>query len=177
MYDPADVVLVRPVETWTEDGRKRSRVVYPAVAYPTAGELAGDFRRWAGLQRVAAAERANLFFGVCLRFGPGHYDLSWQVRTVQVLWADLDHCPPDEAVRRCGGKGLPAPAAVVSSGNGSHLYWRLADPVRGAAPAPLLPPQEFVDDRLVNGVVHPPGVVTGIGSPADVLGQPPLFFQ
>ena len=92
VFDPADVVLVRPIETWAEDGRKRSRVVYPAVACPTAGGLATDFRRWAGLQRVAAAERANLFFSVCPRFGPDDYDLSWLALTVRWLRTNQDAC-------------------------------------------------------------------------------------
>src|SRR5262249_31414446 len=53
---------------------------------------------------------------------------SIQIRTVRVLWADLDHCMPDEALERCRSASLPEPSIVVRSGAGVHLYWLLDEP-------------------------------------------------
>jgi transcriptional regulator with XRE-family HTH domain len=81
------------------------------------------------LLTISENHRANLFYGVCPRFGPnGQFDLSWQIRTFRVLWADLDHCMVENALKRGQDAGLPRPSIVVSSGNGIHLYWVLAEP-------------------------------------------------
>src|SRR2546421_299405 len=84
LFEPADCVLVRPIETWTEGGRKRSRVVYKEIRHRRPPDLLHP-HLWKKTLRVAADERANLFFGVCPRFKGGEqYDLAWQVRTVRV---------------------------------------------------------------------------------------------
>lgn len=75
----------------------------------------------------AAEERANLFFGVCPRPRKG-CERAWHIRTVPALWADIDHCTPDEAVQRCEKAGLPRPSIIVNSGHGVHLYWLLVEP-------------------------------------------------
>jgi hypothetical protein len=142
LFESDDVVLVRPVEGWVEGGRKRSRVVYRAVRYPTAKELGDDFRAWAEFLGRLQAEHANGYFGVWSR----HFDLAWQVRTVRVLWADLDHCTAEEAARRCTAAQLPRPTATVSIWHGVHLYWRLAEAVKIDAPLPVGVFKEFVKD-------------------------------
>ena len=134
VFAPPDIVLVRPIEIWVEaDGagaRKRSRVVYKQVRHVRADKLASDPKLWAAVCQAAEEEKANLFFGVCPRTGGGQqYDLAWQVRTVRVLWADLDGCTPEEAMRRCADAGLPRPSIIVRSGNGCHLYWLLTTPL------------------------------------------------
>src|SRR5262249_44491716 len=92
LFDSGDHVLIRPIETWTEELTKKSRVVYQSQDWPQAGTLS-TVTYWKRLLDIAKAHRANLFFGVCPRPGPtGQYDLSWQIRTVRALWADLDHC-------------------------------------------------------------------------------------
>jgi len=58
----------------------------------------------------------------------GRYDLAWQIRTLRCLWADLDGCTPEQAVQRCAAQNMPDPTAIVSSGNGVHLYWLLNQP-------------------------------------------------
>jgi putative DNA primase/helicase len=124
-----DLVLTRPVEAWTEDGEKHSRVIYRGIQYHWADKLAGDPALWRALLALAEREKANLFVGVCPRFGGGQrFDLAWQVRVVRVLWADLDHCTPEEALARCEKAGLPRPSVIVRSGHGVHLYWLLAEP-------------------------------------------------
>ena len=128
LFLPDDVVLIRPIETWTEAGKKRSRVVYKSVRYVTAKPLSTHGRLWAMIDYMARSEKANLFFGVCPRFNRKDYDRAFQVRVVRVLWADLDHCTPEEALQRCEKAGLPRPSIVVRSGHGIHLYWLLAEP-------------------------------------------------
>jgi hypothetical protein len=136
LFDPQHIVMIRLVETWTEidpkggPGRKRSEIFrglsdpWPARAIPRALPM---------LLRAAARHRGNVFFGVCprpdlhvkTRGGRETFDCAFQIRIVVTLWADLDHCPPDEAVERCRAAGLPRPSIIVSSGNGTHLYWLL----------------------------------------------------
>ena len=128
LYEEKDLLLFRPVETWTEGDRKRSRVDYPHVRYRPANRD--------GLQRVIAnfefesqKELTNQFFGVCPRVADqGRFDLAWQIRTVRCLWADIDNCDVTVAIERVASAALPHPTAVVNSGNGVHLYWRLEQP-------------------------------------------------
>ncbi|MFH1923064.1 MAG: hypothetical protein ABIP48_24635, partial [Planctomycetota bacterium] len=124
LFGPRDYCLFRPIETWAENDQKKSRVDYKGIQY-VPGVLAAIVERQA---ERAKATRCNLFFGVCPRFGAKQYDLAWQIRVVRVLWSDVDDCRPDEAIERCKAAGLPAPSIVVSSGNGAHLYWLLAEP-------------------------------------------------
>jgi len=128
LYDAKDLLLFRPVETWTEGEHKRSRVDYPRVRYRLANRD--------GLQRFISyfnfesqKELTNQFFGVCPRVADqGRFDLAWQIRTVRCLWADIDNCDVSVALERVASAALPYPTAVVNSGNGVHLYWRLDQP-------------------------------------------------
>lgn len=126
LFVPSDVVLVRPIETWIEGTKKRSRVIYRKTKHVAPDAIARP-KWWANAQAFAVEEKANLFFGVCPRFGNQH-DLAWQIRTVRVLWADIDHCTVEQAIERCERAELPRPSIVVSSGNGVHLYWLLTEP-------------------------------------------------
>ncbi len=139
LFSPGDMILFRPIETWTEANRKKSKVDYKGIQYTLVGlkdqngqwqsfpqKLATAFNR-----QIKCAEQtyANIFFGVCPRFGTeGQYDQAWQIRVVRVLWTDIDHCTPEEALERCKVAGLSEPSIVVASGNGVHLYWILSDP-------------------------------------------------
>lgn len=128
LYNEKDLLLFRPVETWTEGDRKRSRVDYSHVQYRHANRD--------GLQRFmchfhfeSQKEFTNQFFGVCPRVADeGRFDLAWQIRTVRCLWADIDNCDVAVALERVATVSLPYPTAVVNSGNGVHLYWRLEQP-------------------------------------------------
>src|SRR5690242_20056256 len=68
LFDECDLILFRPIETWIEAGKKKSRVDYRHTCYrhgvPRAFQ--GALRN---LMRVAGDERLNLFFGVCPRVG------------------------------------------------------------------------------------------------------------
>jgi hypothetical protein len=106
---PGDRLLLRPIETWIEGGRKRSAVDYKGTEYVLVG-LKDQSGNWQSMpDRLAwtidrqnqrsGQTKANIFFGVCPRFGTGgQYDQAWQIRTVRVLWSDIDHCTQAEAL-------------------------------------------------------------------------------
>ena len=128
LFDDKDTFVIRPIETWVEGDRKRSRVDYKGIRYCIPAVFVTTFE---GTAKRSATERTNTFFGVCPRVGGKKhetFDLAWQIRTVRCLWSDVDHAKPDEVVERCKAAGLPTPSIVVSSGNGSHLYWLLDEP-------------------------------------------------
>jgi hypothetical protein len=128
LFDQRDRILLRPIETWVEAGRKRSRVIYKRVDYPTAVE---SLIRLAlrHMLEVSQRECANIFFGVCpRRDGRGRYDLAWQIRVVRALWVDIDDVSVDGALERVSKAKLPPPSIVVNSGHGVHLYWLLDEP-------------------------------------------------
>lgn len=128
LFAESDIVLFRPIETWVKAGHKHSRVDYRRTCYRRAFPAALQ-AVMATLLKLAAAERVNLFFGVCPRLGRrGHFDLAWQIRTVRSLWTDIDHVAVDEALEGVAKANLPLPSVVVNSGNGAHLYWLLDEP-------------------------------------------------
>lgn len=141
LFEPGDLVLFRFVESWIDsDGKAQTRVVNAETQYVRLGaripgggwqfvrpQLETLIQR---LNATAERERANVFFGVCPRFGGGgEFDRDWQIRTVRCLWADLDGISPESAVSKCDAAELPPASIVVRSGNGVHLYWMLDNPV------------------------------------------------
>ncbi|MBX3399486.1 MAG: hypothetical protein KF873_12150 [Gemmataceae bacterium] len=130
LFEPTDRVLIRPIETWTERGGKRSQVGYQQTRHWLADpEYLAP--RLPHLFEEAATQRFNLFFVVCPRFaGGGQFDLAWQIRTVRVLWADLDGVTVEQARQRIVRDGLPEPTVLLGSGHGAHVYWRLDEPYR-----------------------------------------------
>ena len=139
LFDERDLVLFRPIETWRENGRKQSHVDFTHTCYRQAvpAQLQ-NMLAW--LLESSATKRTNLFFGVCPRLGDhGRFDLAWQVRTVNTLWADVDQTTVDQCLTQCVERQLPHPSIAVNSGSGVHLYWLLDKPYRiddvGAPPA------------------------------------------
>ncbi|MEX2170021.1 MAG: hypothetical protein WD851_11985 [Pirellulales bacterium] len=128
LFAESDTILFRPIETWIEEGKKRSRVDYRNTLYRKAAPALLQLTVAAYL-KLADKERLNLFFGVCARLGgKGQFDLAWQIRTVRALWTDIDHVSAEEALQRVTKAKLPPPSIVVNSGNGVHLYWLLDEP-------------------------------------------------
>jgi len=128
IFDEHETILFRPIITWTENGKKRSQVIYKSILYRACHPVL-MLSAIPALLKAAEQHQANLFFGVCPRVGPnGRFDLAWQIRTVRVLWADIDHVSVEEALARVRAAGLPEPSIVVNSGNGVHLYWILETP-------------------------------------------------
>ncbi|MGA2621555.1 MAG: hypothetical protein ABSF26_28465 [Thermoguttaceae bacterium] len=156
LFQPGDSILLRHIESWTDNGHKKSKVDYKGTEYSLVG-LKDGAGKWQSMpQRLTTAikrqnaraeqTKCNVFFGVCPRHGTGgQYDQAWQIRVVRVLWADVDHCTVEEALERCKAAGLPEPSIVVASGNGVHLYWLLAEPyiIDDGDPRPVF--TEFVD--------------------------------
>ncbi len=139
LFDEQDYVLFRPIETWTEAGRKQSRVDYRNTCYCRAVTPVLELTLQK-LLKLSVQERTNLFFGVCPRLGgQGQFDLAWQIRTVRALWTDIDHVTVEQARERLTQSTLPEPSITVHSGNGVHLYWLLDQPYliddAGAPPA------------------------------------------
>jgi hypothetical protein len=127
LFVDGDIILGRPIETWLEHGRKKQRVIYNATDYAVAPNRLDQFVE--KQLQVSSDERANVFFGVCPRFGgKGHFDLAWQVRIVRAIWTDIDHLTVEVARERVAKAGLPLPSILVSSGSGVHVYWLLDRP-------------------------------------------------
>ena len=156
LFAPGDTILIRPIETWIEDAKKKSETDYKGTEYHLNGlrNRAGNWcpspdRLVQTVDRQAKRSThtfANVFFGVCPRHGSGgQYDQAWQIRTVRVLWADVDDGTPKDAVERCKTAGLPEPSIVVASGKGGHLYWILNEPIiiDDGDPRPVF--TEFID--------------------------------
>lgn len=146
IFQPTDTILLRPIETWTESETRKSRVLYSQVQYvkplPIVLELALP-----KLERIAATEHANIFFGVCPRFGNGgRFDLAWQIRTIRTLWVDIDHISIADALAKIAAAQLPQPSIVVNSGNGGHFYWLLDSPI-------------LIDD-VQPSHIKPPAIIT-----------------
>ena len=151
IFQPGDRILLRPIETWTEDGKKKSQVDYDGIEYQLVGgkDQAGNWQP--DPQRLATTvkrhnkrsekTKCNVFFGVCPRFGGGgKFNQAWQIRVVRALWSDVDDSTPAEAIERCKAAGIPEPSIVVASGRGAHLYWLLAEPylIEDGDPRPVL---------------------------------------
>ena len=139
LFEPGDLILFRPIETWSEAGHKRSNVDFKGILYRHFA-LKNDADEWAWLpdlircdvermNRRAVAKKTNVFYGVCPRVGGGgRFDLAWQIRTVRTVWMDIDHVTVDQALERIAKAGLPPPSIIVNSGHGVHAYWLLAEP-------------------------------------------------
>lgn len=127
-FAPEDWVVIRPVEKWGENGKKKSRVDYNGIRYIKPPPQQTPSLLYAAFL-ASARNKTNLFFDVCPRFGNGgRFELAWQIRTVRALWSDIDNLTPDQACERVAATQLPAPSLVVNSGNGAHLYWLLDKP-------------------------------------------------
>jgi len=146
LFAETDVVLLRPIETWTEADKKRTRTIYDWTRHKVVSAIDALYLR--SQARMVEREKANAFYGVCPRFGRDGYDQAWQIRTVRCLWCDIDNCTPDDALKRCADAGLPVPSIVVCSGSGVHVYWLLSEPYliddAGAPPQVL---KEWVEGK------------------------------
>jgi hypothetical protein len=159
IFQPSDLILFRPVESWTADGRQFSRAIWKSIVYKRIGVSVPPPPEappnsppiWRTLPQpaiasaiaplfvISASEYANIYFGVAPRFGPsGAYDFVWQIRKINALWCDVDDVTPAEVADRCrrASPTIPLPTAAVATGGGVHLYWLLDEPFRIEAPDP-----------------------------------------
>ena len=145
IFVPSDTILFRPIETWTEAGKRMSMVDYQGIAHGCLPFVTTRLLPWQAER--SETRRTNVFFGACPRFGGnGQFDEAWAIRTARALWADVDHCKPTEAIERCKAASVPAASIVVGSGVGTHLYWLLVEPyLINDVPDPLPIHREFID--------------------------------
>jgi hypothetical protein len=86
LFEPGDLVSLRPIECWVEGTKKRSRVIYLLAQQYRADGLIKSGGLWRGLIFDATREKANVFFGVCPRYGyENHFERASQVRVVRAL--------------------------------------------------------------------------------------------
>jgi len=122
------LVEVRPVETWTEHRKKRSRVVANRWLTPDEFKTSYDDLR-------KLNESANIFVGVNPR--ASRQGTKAAVHEAICISADLDYRSPDVARLACLGAGLPEPTMLVDSGHGSHVYYLFDVPYRFVTPEHL----------------------------------------
>jgi len=115
VFSPCDIIALRWIETWTENGKKKSLVKWQG--WPTRDQL---LTNWDAYSESVDIQRAHQFFGVCPRFGTKEFDLACQIRTVRTLWADVDDCGPEDAATpsHCPARPSPSTAATgrISTG-------------------------------------------------------------
>ena len=149
LYAPGDFVCIRPIEVWTETGKKKSRVDYKGIRYLRVGKEEHTTSVIEAVKQRAAEMMTNVFFGVCPRFGDReHFDKAWQVRIVRGLWADVDTCKPEEALPNIKAAGLPDPSISISTGRGGQFYWLFDSPFLiddAADPLPVM--QEWLEQE------------------------------
>lgn len=120
LFRPAELIELRFIESWSSQGKKRSRVVQ-AARWLDRDEL---IARHDEFLESAKRTHANLYFGVCPRSHEGDAD-DRSIETVRCIWCDVDQTTAAEAYRRWKAAGIPRPSIVVSSGSGVHAYWLL----------------------------------------------------
>ena len=119
LFKPHDVVEVRAIESWLgEDGKRCSRVL--CRAWHAASDLPLQYD---SLRELNERCNANIYFGVNPRRALGDAEPA----IARGLWADIDGRAPELALPL--PPVVPCPSMVVSSGSGTHLYWRLAEPI------------------------------------------------
>ena len=169
LFRPDDLIVLKPIESWVDPttGTAESRVIWSAIEYIWLGVSVPNAidprqskwvylpdeeikRQLQPLFHVAASERANIYFGVCPRFGRGgKYELAWQTRRVNGLWVDVDNVTVTEVAKRCSAAGLPRASVIVSSGGGVHLYWRFEEAYQISDAMPQNPPP--VETEWISG--------------------------
>lgn len=70
----------------------------------------------------------DLYFGINPRLQSGK-GKSTDIELARCLFAEFDNMTLAEASSRVDNAGLPVPTAIVWSGGGTHLYWRLDEPI------------------------------------------------
>lgn len=116
IFHPNDLIEVRPIESWCDGPRKRSRIL--GQRWARLSEIETVFP-W--LETLNQSQHANAFFGVCPRTRNG--GTKKDVACVRAAWCDIDHCRPDEVLFRSDEVNLPRPSIVIDSGHGVHVYW------------------------------------------------------
>jgi len=127
LFDPDDLVEIRPIECWVDEHRNKRSQPRPGRIWRKPCSLLAEFDI---LNRLSDPPGyANPYLGVCPRPRPKTGEKK-DIEIVRSLWADIDDTKPDEALFRIDEVGLPRPSIAVNSGHGTHVYWLLAEAVR-----------------------------------------------
>ena len=120
LFDATDLVELRLIESWSEAGKKRSRLI--DRLWLQASEIPRALPR---LQEHNALG-ANIYFGVNPR--QERFGTKEAVNVIGAIWADFDNVDCAEAEARFRTHLPEEPSIIVSSGHGVHLYWLLRPP-------------------------------------------------
>lgn len=117
LFLPDDIFEVR-VKRHDESGAKQAWYVHKQKAHQFAHTLAP----------IHEDNERHVWIGV----GPRTKIGSSAPALLRALWVDLDSSVTTEAdvERALDTSGLPPPTMIVNSGNGFHLYWKLAEPLQ-----------------------------------------------
>lgn len=123
LFDPFDLIEVRLIAPRVEGTPPRPA---PRSEWFAASELAGD--RALAWMSSANAEGIDVYIGANPRKSRGRS--AKDVARARCVFADIDDSISiDELRARIQGAALPAPTAIVSSGHGWHVYWRLTEAI------------------------------------------------
>lgn len=118
LFHPNDLVELRAIESWQEQGKRQSKLHWRA--WLTPHELNMNSAKLHALN-----EAADIFFGVNARLRRG--STKEAIGKCRSVWADFDGVASAEVLRTCSAINL-APSIVVESGHGVHAYWLLEEP-------------------------------------------------
>jgi len=120
IYEPGDIVEIRPLMQGDEKSRAGRRWVQ-------ASDISGS--QLATWMQAANDDGHCIYFGANPRSRRGG-GTAEDVLLARCLFADFDGgVEVEDALARIELAGKPWPSAVVHSGNGVHLWWRLAEPI------------------------------------------------
>jgi putative DNA primase/helicase len=123
LYDPADILVFDPVPAAGD--RRWFTIADDLDDEDTAAELFSHIKQMNRAGRPA-------FIGVNTRAGVGRTGAEG-TKLARVQFADFDGgITPEQALQAIDRAGLPQPTAIVWSGNGTHCYWALVEPVEVA---------------------------------------------
>lgn len=112
VWDPEDLIEIRPIPP------KERGFWIPAKEITHQNTI----KRLQGYEK----NQFNVYAGVLPRSYVGGSKQE-HATPGRVVWADIDHCEPQEGIAKATKHGLPCPTLVISSGHGTHLFWRLAN--------------------------------------------------
>lgn len=94
-------------------------------------------RRWLRAEQVPTFHVTPAWRAMNVHFGPNprrrRGGTGADVTLARCLFVDIERVSADEVIARVTSAGLPEPTAVVSSGGGMHIYWRLVEPMTDLA--------------------------------------------
>lgn len=90
-------------------------------------------RRWLRAEQVPTFHITPAWRAMNVHFGPNPRrrkgGTAADVALARCLFVDIERVTFDKAMARLASAALPEPTAVVSSGGGIHVYWRLTEPM------------------------------------------------